>query len=579
MPMDGLTLGFCARELNALLQNGRVDRVTQPERDMVVLFIRAGGQNHRLLISASPDCTRAHLTTRAYQSPAEAPMFCMLLRKYIQGGRVTGVEQLLGDRLLCFRFESADELGEIAPRTLYFEAMGRHSNLTLVIAGRIIDAIRHVTDDMSRVRQALPGLMYTMPPTQDKLAPEDITKENLIARLEGQAGRVDRVLAAVISGLSGTSAQELCMRVLARENAQMSDIGDLPAFAERLAAFIQKIPSLTPPMLLKNDAGDPVDAFPFPYVSKPSSQQTPFGTLSEALDAYYGDRDRLRRMEHKCQSLKRLIKTHIERNEKKLAALEETLEDSAKMEDYRICGELLTAQLHLVPRGAEVVTLPDYYTGLTRDIALETRFTPAQNAQRYFKRYQKARAALHLAGEQKQKALEELTFLEGAADDLTRCENEDDLADVKNALHAGGFIKRQSAPKGAKRNVQSKPYQYAAPDGTMIYVGKNAVQNERLTQGARGGDLWLHAKNMPGSHVIVACNDGHLTDETLLTAARLAAFNCKARGVNVPIDYTYKKFVKKPSGAPTGFVIYTNQRTLSISVTAQEIKEMQQIVK
>ena len=268
-------------------------------------------------------------------------------------------------------------------------------------------------------------------------------------------------------------------------------------------------------------------------------------------------------MQQRSASLRRLVKTHLERCEKKLALQEEELLNADKMEDYRVMGELLTAQLHLVPRGAQQVTLPDYYTGGTLDIPLDVRLSPSQNAQRYFKRYQKARAAARLAAEQKEKTLAEIRLLEEALVGLESSENEDDLNDVRRML-----------PKSQR---QSAPMRFNAADGTEIAVGKNALQNERLTLSARGEDIWLHAKDMPGSHVIIHAEGREVSDDTLLTAARLAAFYSKARGVAVPVDYTLRKFVKKPSGAPAGFVNYTRQKTLIITVSEAEIRKINQI--
>ena len=315
---------------------------------------------------------------------------------------------------------------------------------------------------------------------------------------------------------------------------------------------------------------------PFSYLSLDTSLQSPCPTLSKALDQFYFGRDRQDRMQQKSASLKHLIKSCLEKDEKKLALQEEELSASARMEEYRIAGELLTAQVHLVPRGVDKVNLPNFYDpdGGEMCIDLDVSLTPAQNAQRYFKRYRKARAAQQIAKEQKEKTLQEISLLEQALFDLNACQTEDDLKDVKRTLEAAGIVKPQSqkGTKGGRKKEpqrESKPMRYFAPDGTEILVGKNSVQNDRLTGSARGTDTWLHAKDMPGSHVI--CRSDAPSAETLLCAARLAAFYSKARGVQVPVDYTLRKYVKKPGGSAPGFVIYTNQRTLIINTTEGEI--------
>ena len=304
MPLDGITLGFIARELNAQLAGARIERVTQPEKDMLLLFVRNNGKNHKLLLTASPSLARMHLTQGQYVNPMEAPMFCMLMRKHISGGRIMGVEQLGGDRVLVLHMEAQDELGVMHPYEMYLEAMGRHSNLTLVRDGRIIDAIRHVTDDMSRVRQALPGLAFVPPPAQDKIAPENATKENLMEKLSAQAGRLDKALQQAVSGLSAVAAKELCYRMTGSEQTDLSDL-DLPMLCEKLSAFLQKLPTLTPPMLLSDESRLPSDVFPYLYLSYPADSQRAMPSLSEALDAFYDGRDRLSRMQQRSASLRK----------------------------------------------------------------------------------------------------------------------------------------------------------------------------------------------------------------------------------------------------------------------------------
>ncbi len=578
MPLDGLTLSFVTRELQSTLLDGRIEKVTQPEKDMLVLLIRAGGKNHRLLLSAAPSFARIHLTEAAYLNPMDAPMFCMLMRKHLTAGRLCGIEQLGGDRILRFDIESRDEMGDTGKKELYVELMGRHSNITLVMGGRIVDAIRHVTPDMSRVRQALPGLAFSLPPMQDKLSPEEAAQNDgaaLLERLSGETGALDKALQNAVRGLSPLGAKEVAYRLTGMHRAAVEDM-QLPQLCKSAAAFFAKLPSMAAPCLQKGPDGLIRDVLPFPYLSLDPSLQIPCSSLSKALDQFYFGRDRQDRMQQKSASLKHLIRSCLEKDEKKLALQEEELSASARMEEYRIAGELLTAQVHLVPRGVEKVSLPNFYDpdGGEMLIDLDVALTPAQNAQRYFKRYRKARAAQQIAKEQKEKTMQEITLLEQALFDLNECQTEDDLKDVKRTLEAAGIVKPQSqkGQKGKGKKVpqrESQPMRFFAPDGTEILVGKNSVQNDRLTGSARGADTWLHAKDMPGSHVIIRSESP--SPETLLTAAKLAAWYSKARGVQVPVDYTLRKYVKKPGGSAPGFVIYTNQRTLIINATEGEI--------
>ena len=580
MPMDGLTLGFLARELQETLADGRIERVSQPEKDMLVLLIRARGKNVRLLLSAAPSFPRAHLTETNYRNPLDAPMFCMLMRKHMQGGRLLSVEQLGGDRVLRLTLENKDEMGDVAPRELYLELMGRHSNLTLVRDGRIVDAIRHVSGEMSRVRQALPGLPFVPPPAQDKLDPAEMTEEELLARLSAASGPLDKALAGAVRGLSPTAAREIAFRAAGLHRAELAEL-DLPAVSRVICAFFSRLPTMAQPVIQMTPDGLAADVLPYPYLSLEPALQKPYPTLSRALDAFFTGRDMRDRMNQKSASLRHLLRQHLERNEKKLAQQEEDLAAGARMEEYRIFGELLTAQGYAVPRGAERAVLPNFYDpeGKAVEIPLEPALTAAQNAQKYFKRYRKARAARSMAAEQKEKTLREMALLEQALFDLDACETERDLGDVRRTLEDAGVVRAVSGGKNSgKKSVrqpESVPLRFAAADGTEIIVGKNSAQNDRVTAAARGTDTWLHAREMPGSHVILRAE--RPSAEALADALRLAAWYSRGKGVSVPVDYTLRKYVKKPGGAAAGFVLYTHQKTVMVSTGEGEINRIKRL--
>jgi predicted ribosome quality control (RQC) complex YloA/Tae2 family protein len=580
MPMDGLTLQFVARELNDKLAQGRIDKVAQPEKDELVLLIRSQGENHRLLLCASPNNARAHITAQTLSNPMEPPMFCMLMRKHLLGGHVLAVRQIDGDRVLHVEIENADELGVMTPRTLILEIMGRHSNLIAVDAqGKIIDSIRHVGHDMSRVREVLPGLPYESPPAQDKLDPTSFSKEEAAARLSAQNGRLDKALASVFRGLSSVAAQEIAYRMTGSDKALMEE-SDISTLSQKLWDFMNLIPSLAPPVLQRDQDGEAIDVFPFSYLSRDTSLQTACGTISQALDAFFSTRDQLERISQKSASLNRLLKTHIERCEKKLALQLQELENSARMEEYRMLGDLINSNLYQLHKGQETARLQNFYDpdGGTIDIVLDKQLSPAQNAQRYFKRYQKARAARETAAEQKEKTLVELSFLEGALDDLNKCIEESELSEIRQEMQKAGYIRASHSRKPQRKLPESRPFRYESRDGIEILVGKNSLQNDRITSDARGDETWLHAKDMPGSHVIIR-KEGEIPESTLLEAAQLAAYYSRGRqSAGVPIDYTLRKYVKKPGGSPAGFVIYTNQRTLYITVSESDIKKIKEFV-
>ena len=576
MPMDGLTIGFAAREMDRLLAGGRIDKITQPEKDTVILVVRAGNANHRLLLCASPNNARCHLTVQSFPNPLEPPMFCMLLRKQLLGGRVLSVKQIGGDRVVHIDMDVVNELGDHVLRRLILEVMGRHSNLMLVDGdGKILDAARHVSADMSRVRQVQPGLPYLPPPGQDKLDPEELTAEALLPRLTAQSDiPLHKALAACVSGLSNPAARELAYRVLTPGSDRTDDLADA---ASRLADLIQRLPGMADPRVLLDDAGDPADVFAYPYISQPLDRQTAYPTVSEALEKYFGARDQKDRISQKSASMVKLLKGQIERCEKKLAQQEEELAGSARMEEYRLMGELINANLWQLRKGPTQVELPNFYdeNGGTMVIPLDNQLTPAQNAQRYFKRYQKARSAREMAAEQRVKTLAELDYLEGQLLDVGKCVGESELEEIRQELIRAGYIRHGQSRRQQRALPKSKPYHYRSTDGIDLFVGKNATQNDRLTTSARPDEMWLHAKDMPGSHVIIR-HEGELPDQTLKEAAILAAWYSKGqRSSSVPIDYTLRKYVKKPGGAAPGMVIYTHQHTLYMTVGEADVRRIQ----
>lgn len=574
MALDGLTLGFIARELDETLTGGRVDKVQQPEKDMVVLLIRAGGHNHRLLINANPTGTRLHLTDKNYESPLVAPVFTMLMRKHLLSGRVTGIRQMFGDRLLRIDVLSNDEMGVAHEKQLYFEAMGRHSNLSLVQDGIIIDCLRHVTDDMSRVRRMLPGLPFELPPAQDKLPPEAAEEKELLRRLLLEGGRLDKAVSACVSGIGAGSARELCLRLTGQEQPQMADISMEP-FARQLAAFLRGLPDIAEPQLYTDEHGLEKDALPFLFLSLPKDRQQPAASLSAALDTLYYERDLHDRLMQRTAAFRRSLKTAEERALKKLAAQEEELASAARMEEYRVSGELLTAFGSQVPKGAREAQLPNYYDNGTLKVELDPALSAAQNAQKYFKRYRKAAVARRVAAEQKEHTLKEIALIEDAMWAVEQAQTQEDIAEIKEPLRRAGIIRREAQAHKKQRDRQGEPLRFVSPDGFEIVVGKNSLQNERLLKWAAGNDLWLHAKDMPGSHVILRTEGREATETARLAAARLAAFYSKGRGRQVPVNYTLRKYVRKPGGTPEGFVTFSEEKLLIVSCEEHEARALE----
>lgn len=573
--MDGLMLGFVAREIDQALSGGRVDRVTQPDDDLLIIHVRNQGQSHRLLLCATPGYTRLHLTQKAYENPPQAPMFCMLARKHLVGGRLLAVKQLYSDRLLLLRFSNLDELGDPRETLLYFEAMGKHSNLTLVQEGKILDAMRHVTLEMSRVRQMLPGLPFVMPPRQDKLTQEEADAAAIHTRMLQEEGPLHRFIFRNIAGLGAHSAQELAQRVTGQPDSLLGEI-DREQTSQELAALIQGIQAHSQPTLLLEEDGTPREALPFAFVSYPQEFQREMPTHSEAIETLYFERDLRNRFNQRSAGLRRALTQAKERAERKLALLEEDVLTPEQAEELRIIGELITAHLHEIKKGAEQVTLPDYYTGGERTIQLDTTQSAAQNAQRYFKRYRKAHTARKLAAEQKQTAQNQIAELEDALYFLEDATSSQEISEIRQALSESGLIKRGSGARKGKKDKPMKPLRFVSPDGFVIRVGRNSRQNEALLKDARGEDLWLHAKDIPGSHVLVTSGGQDVPEDTLVLAAKLAAYYSKARGRQTQVDYTPRRHVKKTPGGGPGLVHYTGEKSLIVSMTQEEIESLNQ---
>lgn len=572
MPMDGFTLSFMQRELHQKLLGGRVDKVNQPERDALVLLIRSAGGNHRLLLSANANQARAQLTSQTYENPAEPPMFCMLMRKHLMGSRIVDLRQISGDRILAIVFDCLDEMGYHVQRTLYLEIMGRHSNLTLVSEdGTIIDAIRHVNAEMSRVRTVLPGGTYQLPPQPDKLTPDTLSAESLKERLGQLSCAISKGLMECVAGMAGVCSREVCAQIGVDSSCPIGEL-NLDVIAKKLADFFADIEPK--PATLYDDAGLAIDFFAFPYLTYSPDNQKPAPSLSAAMDAYYLGRDLRMRMQQKSAGLQKHVKSALERTEKKKSIMLDTLRQSEKTEQNRIWGDLLTANLHMIEKGAESVTVMNYYDPDCPNVSipLSSRLSPAQNAQSYYKKYRKAKVAEQYAREQLVTIERDLTILENALDDLDKCETTTDLAEIRFVLTESGFLRpdaSQRKQKG-KKMQEGKPYRFTAKDGTLIEVGKNSLQNDRLTLHARGNETWLHAQNIPGSHVIIRTEE-EPSDDTLLFACKLATYYSKGR--NHPqqaIDYTKRKYVKKASGSPAGMVTYTNFKTAIIGLTPED---------
>lgn len=586
MPLDGIALHAVTCELRQALVGGRVDRILQPEKDEIHLLVRSHGENYRLVLSASSNHARAHLTTVHKTNPLQAPMFCMLLRKRLIGGQIQNVEQPGLERILEIGIAAADELGVVSLMTLHTEIMGRHSNILLTDErGQIVDCIKHIDEQKSRVREALPGLPYTYPPAQDRVNPLSLEESDFFALLCALPPRpLSRALADRLQGLSQATARGLLAQVLEDPDQPVDRLtgDDLLPLARHLAAYYARVAGgdFAPTLLWPDGADAPQDFLPFPTPLYPNAWQQPKPTLSQAMEEYYAQRDLVERMGQRTGHMRKVVQGNLERCLRKLDKQRKTLLDSEKLEQYRLYGELLTTFQQQVPRGARQIDLPNYYdeAGGQVSIPLDPAKGANDNAQAYYKKYRKARVAAELVKAQMSDNLAEIDYLQGQLHNLSQCVSEADIAQIQAELTREGYLKAARS-KGAKQLPPAKPYHYRSSDGFDIYVGRNNVQNDQLTfKMARGDDLWLHTLKIPGSHVIVRSQGGAVSPTAAEEAAMLAAWHSQARDSSgVPVDAAPRKLVKKPSGAKPGFVIYSGQTTYTVTADPTRIHALARI--
>lgn len=573
MPLDAVYLTALTGELRGKLLGAKIDKIHQPSRDEVVLALHSREGSFRLLLSANPSHPRAHITSVPTENPVTPPMFCMLLRKHLTGGRLQEIIQPPMERVLDFSFLCTNELGEEVLRHVIIEIMGRNSNLILCgDDGHIIDCVRRVDYEMSEQRQVLPGLFYHLPPQQRKLDPTTVTLEEVSALVStvDSPVRPDGFILDHFSGISPLIARE----IVARFDPTMEDVSTLsPSARYTFAAHLLQLfhtlleQGTAPYLLLKN--GTPWDFTYMPVIQ--------YGALVEAqaqesfsrlLDSFYAKKDAAARMKSKTQAITKTISNLRNRTARKLETQKKELASTADRDALRIKGELLTANLYRIERGAARVFVENYYDpDLTEmEIPLNPTLSPQQNAAKYFKDYNKAKNAERYLTEQIAKGETELEYLSSILDELSRAESEKDLTEIRQELVEGGYLK--NADKKKKMKTQpSKPMEFVSSSGLRIRVGRNNTQNDQLTlKSAYKSDLWLHTQKIHGSHVIVSCQGEQADDAAIVEAAKLAAYYSQARsGENVPVDYTLVKNVKKPSGAKPGMVIYDRYNTVYVT--------------
>ncbi|EOS7855801.1 fibronectin-binding protein EfbA [Enterococcus hirae] len=567
MSFDGVFTHAMINELRETLLSGRISKIHQPYENEVVLVIRSRGKNQRLLLSAHPSYARIQITQIDYQNPDTPPNFVMMLRKHLDGAILESIEQIENDRVIHFHFTKRDELGDLQNIILIVELMGRHSTIILVNkeSGKILDAIKHIGSSQNTYRSLLPGVDYIAPPEQNQLNPFSQEKEKVFHRLS-QMDLTPKGIQQQFQGIGFDTAQELVARLTERPNEKML------VWQE----FFTAIDTQLSPSLYEVAEKEYFTPINYRFFDSNTQQKKMYPTLSALLDAFYQEKAEKDRAKQQGGELIRKIENELKRNRNKLKKREQTLKDSENAEDYRRDGELLTTFMAQVPRGANEVTLPNYYEeDRPITIKLDPALTPNQNAQKYFHRYQKLKNAVKLIGKQIEEAKNEIDYLESVLSQL-EIAGPMDIEVIKEELTAEGYLKKNSSKK-QKRKKPSQPDQYLSTDGTLILVGKNNLQNDQLSlKTAKKTDYWLHAKNIPGSHVIIKSDKP--SDETITEAAELAAYFSKYRhSAQVPVDLVQVKHLRKPNGAKPGYVIYENQKTIIVTPEEEKINKMKQM--
>ena len=581
MAFDGITTAALVRELSDLLTGGRINKIAQTDRCELVLTIRPlkerGGGQVRLYLSADPSLPLCYLTEKNRPSPLTAPSFCMLLRKHLQSGRIVSVSQPGLERIIRLEIEHLNEMGDLCRHFLIMEIMGKHSNLIFVDENEtVVDSIRHVSSMVSSVREVLPGRPYFVPDTLHKKNPLEEDREAFLAALSGAGSDPAAFLARSYTGLSRQAAEDICLRAdLVHDRSAMSlDSGE----ADRLwAAFSGRMEeirkgSFCPAIYYKDQAGArvPADfsALPMALWSDLTARQMP--SVSVMLETFYAEKNDLTRMRQKSADLRHIVQTILERDLHKYDLQMKQIRDTEKRDRFRVCGELLQAYAYDVPEGAKTYEALNYYTGETMTITLDPTLTAQQNAQRYFARYNKLKRTYEALSGLTEQVKAEIDHLTSIRTSLDLASSEGDLAQIRRELEESGFVRRQSSPgKGKARIPAARPLHYISSDGFDIYVGKNNLQNEEVTfKIADPTDIWFHANDMPGSHVILKARGlplDQIPDRCFLEAAALAAWYSSGRDQgHVEIDYAQRRHIKKPGGARPGFVIYhTNYSILA----------------
>lgn len=554
MSFDGMVTFAAVKEFKDKLTLGKIEKIYQPQPEQLLFVIHTKQGKQRLFISSSGNHSAMYLVNSTPENPPAPPLFCMVLRKHLSAARISDIVQHENDRIVEIIMETVNELGFSVNKKLIIEIMGKHSNVLLVdmATDKIIDSIKHVSIDVNRARQILPGKAYQYPPAQDKIPFTEITPEDMQRFISSEL-QPERALLANIQGLSPALAETIAAS----------------GGFEKLADIISSVSSgTTSPVVYTDEKGKPVDFHITPLtVYENSYTAADFNSLSEAAEYFFGNRESSNTVKQKSNDLMRVVKSHLDKLRLKTQRLSEDLFKAENSEKYRIFGELLTANLHAVKPGASSVTVLNYYDGSQLDIPLDPKYPPSKNAQNYYKKYGKSKTAVKEKKLQLDETYREIEYLESVASFIEHARSVEEVALLKQELIDSGFIRFRKNRKEQKKASGPRPHAYTLTSGKTVLVGRNNKENDWLTlKKASGTDMWFHTKDIPGSHAILFLEGSEPTEADLFESAAIAAFHSKGTdSENVPVDYTKVRHVKKPSGAKPGMVIFTHNKTLYVS--------------
>ncbi len=577
MAFDGTVIANLVYELNQNILNSRISKIAQPEKDELLFTLKGQNGQQRLAMSASASLPFLYLTKQNKPSPMTAPNFCMLLRKHIANGKIVKIHQPGLERIIHFEIEHFDDLGDLCRKTLTIELMGKHSNIIFCTEdGAIIDSIKHISAQVSSIREVLPGRTYFIPETTHKENPLQTSESFFLDTVLRRPESICKAIYNSYTGISPVIASEICFRSGIDADLSTSAL----SADEKLHLYHNfdwfltdlKEAAFTPNILYRKK--EPIEFSSFLLTEYSDCEQATFASISEALETYYAARNIYTRIRQKSSDLRRIVHTALERNRKKYALQQKQLKDTDKREKYRIYGELLNTYGYQAQEGAKKIEALNYYTNEMITIPLDEQLSPLENAQKYFERYNKLKRTHEALTTLIEETKSEIEHLESIATALDIALLEDDLVQIKEELMEFGYIRKKRGDKKAK--IKSRPLHFVSSDGFHMYVGKNNYQNDELTfKFATGNDWWFHAKGMPGSHVIVKTESGELPDRTFEEAGKLAGFYSKGReNEKVEIDYLQKKNVKKPNKSAPGFVVYYTNYSLTIHPDISEIEQL-----